>query len=206
MRSVGRIDVAPVGTALLLGSRVVWARLSSRFDDAEFGVETTPVGDRKNSRDQDLKSSLGPSSVALDPLWSRDTIRDCCLVGFIPSFGFKISGESWPITTPGRSNNSRSSFAVKAASYGPLRPIIETCLTVDLARWDNTRSGISYRLRSSGRESNIRAISRDTFPWPIIETCRALSIGGAFGFEGWFVYQWTTSRAGLHCSDGGRAG
>jgi len=68
MRSVGRIDVDTVGTASLLGPRVVRARLSSKFDDAEWEVVTTPVGDRKYSRDQDVKSSLGPLGVSFDPL------------------------------------------------------------------------------------------------------------------------------------------
>lgn len=65
---------------------------------------------------------------------------------------------------------SRNSFVVNAASRGPRLAIIETCLTVERERSSSTGTGTSYLDNNEGGVRRIRAMSRATFPFPIIVT------------------------------------
>ena len=123
---MGSVDVSSVGTARLVsGSRVVCERESC---DEEFLVgRTRPMGERKKSKDHVF--DIVPNGF-LDPFWRRSGIFNfrrievCC--GDVRREGSKGSKEA-----SGRFIISRNSFMPKAASSTPLRPMIETCFTVE---------------------------------------------------------------------------
>lgn len=179
------VDVCPVGTARLLESRDVCASDSWAGLNGDVGG-ASPIGERKNSSDQDLEVE---PKVFLDPFCKSWRVRVCCLVNLRSGDDVNNDGSMGTIDVSERFINSLSSFTVNAASRGPRLPMIETCFTFDLDKTSKTGVGISYLERSEGDESNIRAISRETFPLPIKLTCESLSRAGGGGSEGCWVYQ-----------------
>lgn len=199
---VGRTDVSPVGIARLLVSRDVCASDNWAKEDGDAGGASF-MGERKKSRDQDFGVVPG---AFLEPVCRSCRVRVCCRVSLTSGDGLNSDGSMGTIDASGRFISSLSSLTVKAASRGPRRPTMETCFTFDTDKTSRTGAGMSYAARSEGDERNIRAISSETFPFPIKLTCESLSRAGGAGRDGCRVYQWTIEIAGTQCAEGGRAG
>lgn len=182
------VEVSPVETArLVVGSREVCD--SDRVDkpELELGLGgANPVGERKKSRDHVL--GVVPGFIT-EPFLSKSRVLVCCRVAFTLGGTVSIEESRGIMDASGRLMSSLNSFTVNAASSGPRRPIIETCFTVLFRNTSNTGSGTSYFSSALGEESSIRAMSRETFPFPINEMCVILSKAGGGGREGCWVYQ-----------------
>lgn len=177
---VKSVDVSPVGIARLLESSDVCASDNWAGVNGDVGG-ANPIGERKKSSDQDLE--VVPRTF-LDPFCRSCRVRVCCLVSLSSGDGVNSDGSTGTIDASGRFINSLSSFTVNAASRGPRLPTMETCFTFDVDKTSKTGAGISYLARSEGDESNMRAISRETFPFPIKLTCESLSRAGGGGRDG----------------------
>lgn len=164
---------------------------------------SSSTGERKNSNDQDLDVEYGGLS---DPFFRSWRIRDCWRVKKRPSLSGAVKEESrGTIYAFGRFIISRSSFVVNAASRGPLRPMMEICSTFEVVKTSSTDFGTSYLERVHTSLRRIRATSRDTFPFPMIERWDILCNGGGGGAFGWLVYQCTIEIAGTEYSEGAKS-
>lgn len=145
-------------------------------------------GDLKNSNDHvTFLASDGDTPFGTDPLRSKSSILVCCLVA---PLGVVINSGGILVNVAfGRFNSSRSSFAVKAASSGPLLETMETCSIAEALRTSRTCSGMSSLESMDGGVRNSLAMSSETLPCPMSVRCRTWSNDGGEGFEGWPVYQ-----------------
>lgn len=199
---VGIVVDSPVGIArACVGSTVVWASVSRARDESAVGGERL-VGERKKSRDQDF--GVVPGRF-FEPFFRSWRTLDCWRVRVISGVSSRRAGSIGTMDASGRLIISRSSFIVKAASRGPRRPKIDTCLTCDRDRSSKTGIGTSYFSKTETDVKRIRAMSRETFPFPIRDTCDSLSRGGGGGRDGCWVYQCTSDRADMQYGDGGSA-
>ena len=139
------------------------------------------------------------------PLLNSWRVRDCWRVSVRSDGGVRIDGSIGTIEESGRFISSRSSFVVNAASKGPRLAIIDTCLIADWDRVLSTNLGTSYWVRVETGVRSMRATSRETFPFPMIETWVNLSNVGDGGWLGCWVYQCTRERAGIQWFESGRA-
>jgi hypothetical protein len=130
------------------------------------GGKARPVGERKKSSDHVF--SVLPGAF-LDPFSSSCRTRDCWRVRR-EGLCARREGSRGTMDASGRLVISRNSFIVKAASRGPRLPMIETCFTADLERTSKTGLGTSYFESSLTFVRSIRATSRETFPFPMIDT------------------------------------
>lgn len=80
--------------------------------------------------------------------------------------------------------------------------MMEICLIFEVDKTSNTDFGTSYVESVRTFLRRIRATSRETFPFPIIERWDILCNGGGGGAFGWLVYQCTIDKAGTQYSEG----
>ena len=88
---------------------------------------TRPIGERKKSKDHVF--DVVPNGF-LDPFRRRSRIFNFRRIG-VCSGDMRREGSKGTMDASGRFIISRNSFMPKAASSTPLRPMIETCFTVE---------------------------------------------------------------------------